>query len=231
MSFSVYSNRLDFVRKHVPGKDVLDVGSAELVGTVNREKLARWPFHVIRELASSVVGVEKDPEQVEALRARGYDVVQGDAEEFAMGRCFDVVFAGELIEHLSNPGRFLGAAHRHLTPNGVLLLTTPNRFDIHALRSVVGRNDVPKYTKLAAGHVFYFDVHSLDHLLSRHSFETFEVGYYCAYGGENFSWRGRSTIGALRRTRPHLLPGIVAAARPVPVETELTSVPLRDTAN
>ena len=75
MPVAVYRNRLDFVRKYVAGKDVVDVGSAELVGTVNREKLARWPFHVIRQSATSVVGVEKDPEQVAALQAAGYDVV------------------------------------------------------------------------------------------------------------------------------------------------------------
>jgi SAM-dependent methyltransferase len=216
VSVAVYSNRLDFVRKYVPGKEVVDVGSAELVGTVNRDKLARWPFHVIRGLAKSVVGVERDPEQVAALRASGYEVVEGDAEDFDMGRRFDVVFAGEIIEHLSNPGRFLAVAHRHLRETGLLLLTTPNRFDIHALRPVVVRDDVPRYTKLAAGHVFYFDVHSLDHLLTRHGFEVLEMGYYCGYGGEDLSWRGRSVIALLRRFRKSLLPGIVVAARPQP---------------
>jgi 2-polyprenyl-3-methyl-5-hydroxy-6-metoxy-1,4-benzoquinol methylase len=213
MSPNVYSNRLDFVRKHTRDREVLDVGPAELVGTVNRAKLDRWPFAVIRGIATSVVGVERDPEQVKALCEAGYEIIQGDAEQLALDRQFDVVFAGELIEHLSNPGSFLAGARSHLRPGGMLALTTPNRFDIHALRQVIGANSVPRYTKLAAGHVFYFDIHSLRHLLERHSFEVVELGYYCAYGGEDLSWKGRSLVDGVRRFRPHLLPGIVAAAR------------------
>lgn len=42
----------------------------------------------------------------------------------------DVILASEVIEHLSKDKLFLGEALRALAPGGVLLLTTPNLWDI-----------------------------------------------------------------------------------------------------
>jgi SAM-dependent methyltransferase len=42
----------------------------------------------------------------------------------------DVILASEVIEHLSKDKLFLGEAMRALAPGGVLLLTTPNLWDI-----------------------------------------------------------------------------------------------------
>jgi SAM-dependent methyltransferase len=53
-----------------------------------------------------------------------------DAQDFDLGRTFDVVFAGELIEHLDNVHGFLTSVRRHLAPGGKLVLTTPNAFYI-----------------------------------------------------------------------------------------------------
>jgi len=39
---------------------------------------------------------------------------------------YDVVTAGEIIEHVLDEGAFLDECHRVLKPNGKLLLTTPN---------------------------------------------------------------------------------------------------------
>ena len=49
-------------------------------------------------------------------------------QNFDLGRTFDTVFAGELIEHLGNVDGFLSSARRHLEPGGQLVLTTPNVF-------------------------------------------------------------------------------------------------------
>jgi len=51
-----------------------------------------------------------------------------DAQDFDLGRTFDVVFAGEIIEHLDNVHGFLSSVRRHLAPGGRFVLTTPNAF-------------------------------------------------------------------------------------------------------
>jgi hypothetical protein len=106
----VFTYRWDFLRPLVEGKDVLEIGPAELVGTVNKRKRDRWIHGRIADVAERLVGVEVSEPQVGALRAEGFDVRLGDAETFDLGEGFDVIVAGELIEHLSNPGLFLDRA-------------------------------------------------------------------------------------------------------------------------
>jgi len=53
---------------------------------------------------------------------------RGDAEFIPFrSKSFDIIVAGELIEHLSDPKRFLEECHRTLTDEGVLIISTPNR--------------------------------------------------------------------------------------------------------
>ena len=223
-SISTYEHRLDFLRKYVPDKDVLEIGPAELVGTTNRNKLERWPHQIIKDLAKSLSGLEKNLQQVRALQEQGYNIFPGDAENFDLGRRYDVIFAGEVIEHLSNPGQFLQCACKHLHPGGILLITTPNRFSMRALKSVILENKVQKYRQPIDGHTAYYDIRSLEHLLEREGFLIKELGYYLWFedskGGNGLT---NLVYSFLKRFRCHLLPGIVATATPVEIELSLTA--------
>ena len=53
-----YHTRFEFMRPHVEGQRVIEVGPAELVGTVNREKLERWIHGRVSQVASKLIGVE-----------------------------------------------------------------------------------------------------------------------------------------------------------------------------
>ena len=202
--------RWDFVRPHVQGVSVLDIGPAELVGTVNRYKFDRWIHKRITEVAKRVVGLEVNQEQVQALRDMGYSIVLGDAEDFALAERFDVILAGELIEHLSNPGKFLDCAWRHLKPGGKLLLTTPNRYGVLALFSVIQSGKVPTYRKPIAKHVAYFDGDALTSLLSRHGFTDTYIDYCKWVGAPSPSRRDRFLTDITSRYRPVLLPVLLA---------------------
>ena len=57
--------------------------------------------------------------------------IQHDCNEpldFAADGAYNVVFAGEIIEHIHDDRRFLKQIHRILAPGGVVALTTPNLF-------------------------------------------------------------------------------------------------------
>jgi SAM-dependent methyltransferase len=61
----------------------------------------------------------------------GVTFVQHDCNQdfaFADDSSLDVVFAGEVIEHIFDDQRFLQQIHRVLRPGGVVALTTPNLF-------------------------------------------------------------------------------------------------------
>ena len=221
MQLSTYEHRLDFLRRYVADKNVLEIGPAELVGTINRDKLERWPHQIIKDLAKSLTGLEKNLQQVSALQELGYKIFHGDAEDFNLGKRYDVIFAGEVIEHLSNPGQFLQCARNHLHPGGILLITTPNRFNLRALKSIILENRVQKYRKLIDGHVAYYDVWSLEHLLEREGFSIVELGYYLWFSDSKSDNRLTTLIYSfLKRFRCDLLPGIVVTATPGETKTE-----------
>lgn len=211
---TVHESRWRWLRPQVEGRRVLDVGPAELVGTINAEKRAQWLHGRIAEVAESVVGLEAAADQVEALRELGCDIRQGDAESFDLDQRFDVVFAGELIEHLSNPGRFLACARRHLAVDGRLLLTTPNRFSILAFYRLLRFGEVPRYRKPLARHVAYFDSDALTSLLERCGFVDVRIGYVRWVGRPSRRLTSRLLTSLAKRLRPAMLPVLVASAAP-----------------
>lgn len=210
----IFTYRWDFLRPLVEGKEVLEVGPAELVGTVNRQKRQRWIHGRIAEVAKRLVGIEVSEEQVDALRAEGFDIRLGDAENFDLGEAFDVIVAGELIEHLSNPGLFLDRARSHLRPGGILALTTPNRYSAQSILAVLLTGAHPPYRKQLTKHVAYFDGDSLPALLERHGFHNVTVSYCKWVGAESSSWRERTFVELVSRFRPTMLSTLLAKAAP-----------------
>jgi SAM-dependent methyltransferase len=75
-----------------------------------------------------MAGIELNARAAEMARAKGFDTRAGNVESampFPDGS-FDLVFAGEIIEHVTDPDAMLREIHRVLSPSGNLLLTTPN---------------------------------------------------------------------------------------------------------
>jgi 2-polyprenyl-3-methyl-5-hydroxy-6-metoxy-1,4-benzoquinol methylase len=160
----------------VERRTVLDVGAC------SGFHRADWMHAQIASVAREVVGVDVDEELAQLARSQGFDIVVGDAQSMDLGRSFDVVWAGEVIEHLSCPGAFLDATRRHLGPNGLLVVTTPNVFAVSNFVYRIGGR--PRMNK---GHVAWYDETTLRQLLERHRFRVVEVAYV-----------GHRTPGALR---------------------------------
>jgi len=71
-----------------------------------------------------------------------------------LGRLFDVVFAGEVIEHIFDDRNFLKQLYAALKPGGVLVLTVPNLFFLfNRLTFAFGK--MPRFAYLAAHYHFY----------------------------------------------------------------------------
>jgi 2-polyprenyl-3-methyl-5-hydroxy-6-metoxy-1,4-benzoquinol methylase len=79
------------------------------------------------------IGVEIDEREAAIAREKRLDVRVGHAGRYDAGSRFDVVIASEVIEHMLQPQSLLDNAARHLRPNGVLLLTTPNGYGYYEL--------------------------------------------------------------------------------------------------
>ncbi len=117
-----------FIQQKCSGKSVLDLGCIRH----NAEyalKDPNWLHQKIRTVASEVVGIDYLPEEIEKLNARGYEIVFGDVTKpLLITKKFDIIVAGDLIEHLTSFEGFFENCTRCLKPGGELIITTPNPF-------------------------------------------------------------------------------------------------------
>lgn len=163
------AERINRITALVKGKHVLDIGCVD--HSAPKAAGAGWLHRHIREHAASVLGLDHEQAAVEALAAAGYNIIYGNAEDFALDRTFDMVIAAELIEHLNNPGLFLACARRHLKEGGQLVLTTPNPFYPKRQFEILahGRADVH------GEHTMWFCPQTLARILANAGFRDIEV--------------------------------------------------------
>lgn len=117
--------RQDILLDYVTGKSVLDLGCVEHEAVI--EQKSEWWLHsLIKKRAKSVKGVDYDAAAVEVLKAKGYNVCAANVEDMDLGEKFEVIMAGELVEHLTNHRSFFDSIKRHLTQDGIFVASVPN---------------------------------------------------------------------------------------------------------
>jgi SAM-dependent methyltransferase len=181
----------------VRGRSVLDVGS---IGHsyVGRGGYKTWNFAILQQYAAKIKGFDVLSDDVALARADGFDIEVGNAETYLTSEPYEVVFAGDLIEHLSNPGMFLNCSYRNLVNGGALVFSTPNTYSLAKLVRVVMRltNEPPVNPE----HTFYFTPQTLQQLVVRHGFRVEKVAYcdfeYTAAHGSFFK-RAQLTLNSL----------------------------------
>lgn len=124
-------SRVEEVLRRTRGPDILDIGCS---GQLDRHSALDSPWWLHGQLVRrfpGTWGLEFSQRLVNDLATFGIkNIHHGDAQQFDLGRQFDTVVAGELIEHLENPGDFLRCAVAHLKPAGRIILTTPYVFSL-----------------------------------------------------------------------------------------------------
>ena len=122
--------RLEMILDACRGRRVLDIGCVD--HDENLVASEHWLHAKIAAVASSCVGVDNHVAGVERMNEQGFHAVACD-----IGRTpppelvtekFDVVIAGEVIEHLETPISLMRFSAQVLQPNGRLIATTPNPF-------------------------------------------------------------------------------------------------------
>lgn len=109
-------------------KRVLDVGVVDHLAQNKKTKGAAWLHGAIAAAAADCIGIDVLESEVAVLRDQGFNVIVADATTADFDHPFDVIVAGEIIEHLDNPGGLMTMAKRNLGRDGVFVLSTPNPY-------------------------------------------------------------------------------------------------------
>lgn len=118
---------LAFIESLVAGKAVLDIGVVQHAARYFDQP--GWRHGRIARRARRCLGVDILEPLVNELKARGYEVVCADAtSDQDLGERFDVVFVGDVLEHVNDPTRLIRFGARHLNAGGRVYATTPNPF-------------------------------------------------------------------------------------------------------
>jgi 2-polyprenyl-3-methyl-5-hydroxy-6-metoxy-1,4-benzoquinol methylase len=76
--------------------------------------------------------VDLDEKAGESARQQGHEYFCGRFEDYSPSRTFDVILMLNLIEHVDNPGDLLRKAQSLLSPDGIVLIKTPNTDSLDA---------------------------------------------------------------------------------------------------
>ena len=164
------NTRVQSIMNEIPeDSSVLDIGC---VNHSLDDDDQNWLHGQLAASFDEITGLDFLEKEVEQLKSMGYNVKHANAEEFSLDDTYDVIVAGELIEHLSNPGKFLDRANEHLHDDGQLILTTPNPWYLfHVLAVYAGT------ASWNEEHTTWYDYIVLEELLARHDFEIKKIDY------------------------------------------------------
>lgn len=123
--------------ERVKGKNVLHVGCTDWPLTEARLREGRLLHQKMCASAERCVGVDLDGNGVRALKSlmpeqEFYEINAesiSDGHEISQTK-WGMIVAGDVVEHMDNPGMFFRTARRLLSEDGSLIVTVPSAFSV-----------------------------------------------------------------------------------------------------
>ncbi len=175
-------DRVSFIKRMCEGKKVLHLGCTNYPYTADSIKNDSLLHFELKKVASELYGFDFDREGLDILSKAGGDKLYfADLEKLAeveLNETFDVIVAGEMIEHLSNPGLFLRGIKRFMNKQTNLVITTVNaysgmRFFIYGLRGKGGTLE-----PVHPDHVSYYSYKTLSMVIDRENLAVKDFYFY-----------------------------------------------------
>lgn len=208
--------RVPYLKNLCRGKKVLHLGCTDYPFTEIVLADDRLLHFELGKIADQVYGFDFDQRGIDVLRRHGAtDLFQADLErldDVPLDEKFDVIIAGEMIEHLSNPGLFLKGIRRFMHDDTNLVITTINaycgfRMLVYGLRGKGGTNE-----PVHPDHVAYYSYSTLRLILERHDLSVNRFAFYDV-GVEHrphLRWTQRWANDVCVRISPQWADGIIA---------------------
>ncbi|HLM85603.1 MAG TPA: class I SAM-dependent methyltransferase [Solirubrobacteraceae bacterium] len=166
---SRFAVRRRFLLEHVnAGERVLDLGCGE--GRFAAE---------LSTAGARVVAADVAQEPLRRARARYPELdlrpIPTEGSWELEDSSFDVVWAGEVIEHVLDTAAWLSEVRRVLRSGGSLLLSTPAHSPLTLTRLAFSRRAFARHFDPLADHLRFYSRHTLARLLSEFGFERVDV--------------------------------------------------------
>lgn len=174
--------RVDFIKSFCVDKKVLHLGCTNYPYTLEAIDNDMLLHFELAKIAGDLYGFDADVEGIEILQNHGCDkLYKADLENLdavKLDEKFDVIIAGEIIEHLNNPGLFLSGIKRFMSDDTLLIITTINsycamRFLMYFLRGKKGENE-----PVHPDHVAYYSYRTLGLTLNRMNLDVTQFHFY-----------------------------------------------------
>ncbi|MEO6590071.1 MAG: methyltransferase domain-containing protein [Pyrinomonadaceae bacterium] len=211
--------RVDFIKNACVGKKVLHLGCTNYPYTKESLENKMLLHFEIADVAGEVYGFDFDQKGIDVLEESGvknlYRADLEKLEDVQLNETFDVIIAGEMIEHLSNPGLFLKGIQRFMNHETNLIITTINaysamRFMIYGLRGRGGALE-----PVHPDHVAYYSYKTLSLAIERENlwvenFLFYDLGIeHRKFNRWFFNVFNDVAVGI----SPHLCDGVIAVCR------------------
>lgn len=163
--------RVEYIKDVCKEKKVLHLGCTNWPYTEEALQDNALLHLTLQNVASELWGLDADRDGLKVLADKGVSNVRyadlEKLEELDLNETFDVIIAGEMVEHLSNPGLFLRGIKRFMRPDSILVITTINaycgfRIFYYGLRGRGGSVE-----PVHPDHVSYYSYSTIHHLLER----------------------------------------------------------------
>jgi 2-polyprenyl-3-methyl-5-hydroxy-6-metoxy-1,4-benzoquinol methylase len=203
------NKRVSYIQDFCRNKKVLHLGATDAPGTIDAVKNNRLLHSQISEVAESLVGLDINTkmivwlaqnQNIENIKYGNIENPQDYPEDN-----FDIILAGEIMEHLSNPGKALDAIRKNMHSETKLIVTVPNAYSLKGfIRAVTG------YELIHPDHTLHHSPYTLKSLLERHGF-VIESQFSYVNGGKGLA---ASITNTFLGVFPQLAEGIGVVCKP-----------------
>ena len=171
-------DRIDHLVAMAKGRRVIHVGFVDTGCRTMNQSADAWLHAHLNAVTDSLVGIDVDEVGVKEASAAGYESYVADCRDpealEALGiEPADIVIAGEIIEHLDDPGAFLAGLHALVKPGGRLVVTTPNAYGLFNVLASLALREINH-----PDHVMMFTWRTLTNLASRHGWTPVSTHVY-----------------------------------------------------
>jgi 2-polyprenyl-3-methyl-5-hydroxy-6-metoxy-1,4-benzoquinol methylase len=172
-------NREEFLLDYCRGKDVIHLGCCD--APYCQEKYIKGDlFHLkLLKTARKVIGIDIDEPSIKFMEHAGIkNLMVDNVENFNIElkyQDFQIILAGEILEHLHNPGLFFKGISGFGNKETEIIITTINTPTLKSFMRALAKKEMVHHD-----HVCYYSIKTLSQLLKRFDLHIIKYYYYCA---------------------------------------------------